>query len=696
MAFIHILAGGGTIYAVTGDGSLLWYRDELRDGTNGANGEHGWAALSGSAIGAGWQEFPLVAAAGGGVLYAVGEDGQLVWFRDELDDGSNGPAGGRGWAPASGSEIGSGWDAFRTVVSGGGGVLYAIDGNGDLLWYRDELRDGTNGPDGGRGWAPGSGSRIGSGWDAFRTVVSGGGGVLYAIDGNGNLLWYRDDLRNGTNGAHGETGWAPGSGTPIGSGWGDFRTVVCGGAADGILYAVTTSTDLLFYRDDARDGSNGPHGQTGWAEHSGSEVGVGWSLEARAFVTGYAWPLSVRAGDTVDLMLSTRRPASCTVEVLRLRENPDATVGVDAGAARLAVEVEPQAVPVDAWRAGCGWSPTTHLQVDPAWTSGLYSARVTAEESGDAVDVVFVVRPAGAPRDLLLIANTNTWNAYNAWGGASNYSGRADVVQLSFTRPNPETAPSAFAGGSYVPNHLTAAEIWLSTWLEDAGYAVDTCSDLDFDRGDPDPAGYRAVVLSTHPEYWSHTMAQRLSDYLAGGGNLLYWGGNGIFRQVQFADDGSAMTTGIGPDWYCGNAWPEGPKPRELLGVAYDIGQDLLYPRRCGYLVEDVTHPFFAGTSLVQGQTFGTAGRNGGGACGWEADTATDFHEGNGPAPADEQVLGRGELSTAAGYAGHMTYYRTPAGGFVFAIGSITFGGALVEDRALQQVARNALDACLA
>ena len=49
MAFIHILAGGETIYAVTGDGSLLWYHDDLCDGTNGPNGDHGWAGRSGGA-----------------------------------------------------------------------------------------------------------------------------------------------------------------------------------------------------------------------------------------------------------------------------------------------------------------------------------------------------------------------------------------------------------------------------------------------------------------------------------------------------------------------------------------------------------------------------------------------------------------------------------------------------------------------
>ena len=75
--------------------------------------------------------------------------------------------------------------------------------------------------------------------------------------------------------------------------------------------------------------------------------------------------------------------------------------------------------------------------------------------------MVFVVRPepGSTPASILLIANTNCWNAYNAWGGRSNYSVANTGVTLSFERPNPETAPDARTEGGWVSNHLTAAEI---------------------------------------------------------------------------------------------------------------------------------------------------------------------------------------------------------------------------------------------
>ena len=68
-----------------------------------------------------------------------------------------------------------------------------------------------------------------------------------------------------------------------------------------------------------------------------------------------------------------------------------------------------------------------------------------------------------------------------------------------------------------------------------------------------------------------------------------------------------------------------------------------------------------------------------------------------GQAPANIQVLARGTNTGPDNtFSAHMTYYDTPAGGFVFAAGSLTFGGSLAEDPQLQAIVRNVLDECLA
>src|SRR5262249_13961175 len=80
----------------------------------------------------------------------------------------------------------------------------------------------------------------------------------------------------------------------------------------------------------------------------------------------------------------------------------------------------------------------------------------------------------------------------------------------------------------------------------------------------------------------------------------------------------------------------------------------------------------FAATSLTEG-----------GASGFEVD---------GVASAPLDLIARG---TNASEEAAMVRYRYGGNGFVFSVGSISFGGSLVVDGNLQQIVRNALDGCL-
>ena len=67
-----------------------------------------------------------------------------------------------------------GWNDFVEVFSGGEGVIYAISQDGNLLWFKDENRDGTG--DVSNGKIIGNG-----GWNTFASVYAGEEGVIYAI-----------------------------------------------------------------------------------------------------------------------------------------------------------------------------------------------------------------------------------------------------------------------------------------------------------------------------------------------------------------------------------------------------------------------------------------------------------------------------------------------------------------------------------
>jgi hypothetical protein len=224
-------------------GQLLFYRDTTRDGLGDLH--------SPSVIGlGGWQDLKFVLSGGDGIIYAVDSEGQLLFYRDHARDGTgdvNTPA-----------VIGlGGWQNMRHLFAGDPGVLYAVDSEGQLLFYRDTTRDGT-----GDVHTP---AVIGlGGWQTMRHLIYGGDGIIYAVDSEGRLLFYRDTTRDGTGDVN----------TPavIGlGGWQNMRHLVAG--EPGVLYAVDSQGQLLYYRDHARDGTGDVHspqviGNGGWQRFS--------------------------------------------------------------------------------------------------------------------------------------------------------------------------------------------------------------------------------------------------------------------------------------------------------------------------------------------------------------------------------------------------------------------------------------------
>jgi hypothetical protein len=70
-------------------------------------------------------------------------------------------------------------NGFSASFPGGDGVIYAIQQNGDLLWYR---HDGW--ATGAVTWTSGGGTKVGNGWAATH-VFPGGNGVIYAVQPSG-------------------------------------------------------------------------------------------------------------------------------------------------------------------------------------------------------------------------------------------------------------------------------------------------------------------------------------------------------------------------------------------------------------------------------------------------------------------------------------------------------------------------------
>ena len=306
-----------------------------------------------------------------------------------------------------------------------------------------------------------------------------------------------------------------------------------------------------------------------------------------------------------------------------------------------------------------------------------------------------MVRPAPETRgDFILIANVNTWNAYNRWSGQSNYTFNANKP-LSFLRPSWHLLNSW--NDHSQGNHLIRGQIWVLDWLHREPYRVDLYTDIDFEAGIADPAHYCGVILTTHPEYWSRNMMNNLSGLLDQGLDLIYLGGNGLFRTVQYQETLITERTFIRLERFSFTTSSDGSEydamQLSLLGVQSNAAGGPQPPVGFNLSAWDLakgSHPFLNGLAhRVPGAPLGTVSGQNGLGCGWEVDTVVSGTQAVllAECPGSVAKFGAGsDLQTG------IITFDTGKGGFVFSACSISFGGALAVDDQLKIVVRNVLN----
>ena len=405
-----------------------------------------------------------------------------------------------------------------------------------------------------------------------------------------------------------------------------------------------------------------------------------------------------------------------------------------------------------------GWQPDIEWQVPPALPSGVYAVRLRTEDSED--HAVFFVRPAAARarsgtrepalparKPVLYLAATATYLAYanqrrsldrnrnpsdayflaHPEVGKSLYDYHVDgsgVMYSSHRRPVLNLKPRTLTWGFNADTNVTA-------WLHSIGAAYDVATDHDLHtEGASLLNGYRVVLTGTHPEYYSTAMLDALEGYLAGGGRLMYLGGNGFYWRIAFdpadpavvevrrAEDGTRSWIAEPGEYYhsfngeYGGLWRRlGRPPNHLAGVGFAAqGFDGGTYYRLQAAAQDPRVAFIMDGVEAPDGIVGDHGSQAGGAAGeeidrWDATLGSpahaivlassekhrpgmlrvkeEFHETAPPDPNDPKVRA------------DMVFFETPAGGAVFSVGSISFAGALASndyDNDIARIAGNVLE----
>jgi N,N-dimethylformamidase len=116
--------------------------------------------------------------------------------------------------------------------------------------------------------------------------------------------------------------------------------------------------------------------------------------------------------------------------------------------------------------------------------------------------------------------------------GLSVYDRHLDgsgVCYSSLLRPVLNLSPDHRLWLLDAPCHLPA-DLYISHWLDYLGQEFDVITDHELDRVGPALlASYSVVLTGSHPEYVTASMIDALEAHVAGGGVLMYLGGNGHY-----------------------------------------------------------------------------------------------------------------------------------------------------------------------
>ncbi|NQW12471.1 MAG: N,N-dimethylformamidase [Alphaproteobacteria bacterium] len=388
----------------------------------------------------------------------------------------------------------------------------------------------------------------------------------------------------------------------------------------------------------------------------------------------------------------------------------------------------------------CVWEDDVIFEVPGDLSSGIFCARLTANEA--TFDVAFVVSPpvGQARAKVAFLASSATYTVYlnNRARFTSPmthlYHGRMTVMdpvdELMFHHPaigiSTYDRHADGSGVCYASRHRPATNIrpsgrlwnfhcdlFILHWLETIGEPYDVITDDDLHTHGLDLLrNYSVVLTGTHPEYDSRDMLDALDGYLRIGGRFMYMGGNGFYWRIAYhpdrpgvievrraeggvrawiAEPGEAHHSFTGEH---GGLWRrQGRAPNALAGVGF-ISQgfdDCSYYRRMADADDPRAAFAFEG---IPDTIIGDFGVLQGGAAGLEIDSAdpklgtpphalilarSENHSNTYELVPEEVAIPHGALNAVQNEQVHadMVFFETPEGGAVWSSGSIAYAGSL-------------------
>ncbi len=284
-----------------------------------------------------------------------------------------------------------------------------------------------------------------------------------------------------------------------------------------------------------------------------------WGIEGDGDgnIQGFATEISTNIGQTVDFKIATDS-THYRIDIYRLGyyggDGARKVASIDKSLTTAQIQPHP-IVDMSLGLIDCGnWSVSASWEIPADAVSGVYFAKLVREDgtSGESI-IPFVVRDDASASDIVFQTSDTTWQAYNAWGGASLYYGEVPVdpanmigylppncscgltaigraSAISYNRPIiTNTSPT---GGSH--DFIFGVEHSAIQWLEQNGYDVSYISGVDASRNGNLLLNHQAYLSVGHDEYWSAEQRANVEAARDSGVNLAFWSGNECYWKVRW------------------------------------------------------------------------------------------------------------------------------------------------------------------
>ncbi|MDZ4861773.1 MAG: DUF6605 domain-containing protein [Candidatus Hydrogenedentes bacterium] len=449
------------------------------------------------------------------------------------------------------------------------------------------------------------------------------------------------------------------------------RDVLKGTAAIGVASSIASITSIPSIAAAAGNRIVNENTHTGATDWQLTYTKVDPATRYRCpWIEGYCSRSSVKAGDPLDIMVSTNPPGRFKIELFRMGYYGSAGSRLMQSLGPFDGITQPDPPVGEERLRECKWTPSTTITIPEDWVSGIYLGRLSLIDSPWQSYVIFIVRD-DRKADVVFQCSDNTWQAYNRWpdnfslydNGESEWALKSGV-RVSYDRPYGKYCQILDAPQSQGSGEFLLWEFPFVYWLECEGYDVTYVSNTDVHADIATIARAKAMISVGHDEYWSLEQFNHVKQAIADGLNVGFFSGNTCCFVTPFSPNSAGApnrsftragcyggTSQAEKEYGMGPFPLEGPDEREIIGARTIIP----FNGAGDWIVSDDAHWIFDGAGMKNGDGIP-------GIVGWE------FHG----EPLMEipglKIVAEGDALNSGGQTAHWTatIYPGPKENYVF------------------------------